>query len=147
MTDMPRVDFEDLDLGDDQSITWKGKPFTGVAVEFFPDGTLCSEVPHLDGVRHGLVRAWYPSGQLSEEKNLWQGGIHGYARLWDEQGRLISERIGELGIRIAEKRWDEQGKLIREWHISPQDNLYEILQIKREKWGHLAPPISNRPVP
>jgi hypothetical protein len=141
MTDMPRVDFEDLDLGDNQLITWKDQPFTGIAVEFFPNGTLCSEVPHLDGVRHGLLRAWYPSGQLREEASLWQGGVHGYKREWDEQGRLISEMIGELGIRTAEKTWDDQGRLIRDWHIGPNDDMYEILQIKREKWGHLAPPL------
>jgi len=141
MTDLPRVDFDDLDLGDEQLMVWNGKPFTGIAVEFFPDGTLQSEVPHVDGVRHGLVRTWYPSGRLMEEKNLWQGGLHGYKRSWDEQGRLISEGIGELGIGIAEKRWDEQGRLIMDWHIGPQDNLYDILLIKRRKWGHFAPPL------
>jgi hypothetical protein len=141
MTDMLRVDFDDLDLGDNQLITWKDQPFTGIAVEFFPNGTLCSEVPHLDGVRHGLLRAWYPSGQLREEASLWQGGVHGYKREWDEQGRLISEMIGELGIRTAEKTLDDQGRLIRDWHIGPNDDMYEILQIKREKWGLLAPPL------
>jgi hypothetical protein len=147
VTDLPRVDFEELDLGDDQLIVWKGQPFTGIAVEVFPDGTLRGEVPHLEGVRHGWVREWYLSGQLKYEANLWHGGVHGYMREWDEQGRLITEMIGELGIRIAEKRWDEQGRLIRDWHIGPKDNLYEILQIKREKWGHLAPPLFSRPFP
>ena len=141
MTDTLRVHLDELDFDDEQFMLWKGKRFTGVGVEFFPDGTLCSEVPHLDGVRHGLVRAWYPSGQLKEEANLWRGGIHGYKRIWDEKGRLISERIGEIGIGIAEKRWDEQGRLIRDWRIGSKDSLYEILLIKREKWGHLAPPL------
>ncbi len=140
MTDMPRVNFEELDLGDDQLIVWKGQPFTGVAVEFFPDGKLCSEVPHLNGVRHGLLRAWHPSGQLREETSLWQGGLHGYERIWDEQGRLISEVIGELGIEIAEKRWDEQGRLVKDWRIGPNDNLYGILQIKRKKFGQFTSP-------
>ena len=141
MTDMPRVDFEELDLDDEQLIVWNGRPFTGIAVEFFPDGTLCSEVPHLEGVRHGLIRAWYPSGQLRKEANLWQGGLHGYKREWDEQGHLVSDELGELGIGIAEKRWDEQGRLIRDWRIGTKDNLYELLLIKREKWGHRAPPL------
>lgn len=140
MTDAPRVDFEELDLGNEQLIVWNDRPFTGIAVEFFPDGTLCSEVPHLDGVRHGLVRAWYPSGQLRKEANLWQGGLHGYKHEWDEQGRLVSTEFGELGVGTAEKRWDEQGRLIRDWQIGPDDSLYEVLLIKREKWGHLAPP-------
>ena len=141
MTDMPRVDFDELDLGDEQLITWKGQPFTGVAIEFFPDGTLCSEVPHLDGVRHGLVRAWHRSGQLMEEKSLRHGGLHGYAREWDAQGRLISERIGEFGIETSERRWDEQGRLIKEWHISPNDSLYSTLQICRKKYGQSAPQV------
>lgn len=140
MTDMPRVDFDDLDVGENQLIVWKDRPFTGIAVEFFPDGKPCSEVPHLNGLRHGLLRAWHPSGQLREEKSLWYGGLHGYKRIWDERGRIISEVLGELGIGIAEKRWDEQGRLIMDWHIGPEDNLYDILQIRRKQWGHLAPP-------
>jgi hypothetical protein len=143
MTDAPRVDFDELELvvSDEQYMFWRGQPFTGIAVEFFPDGTLCGEVPYVNGIEHGLVRAWHPSGQLMEEKNLWYGGLHGYARMWDEQGRLISEELGELGIGIAEKRWDEQGRLIMDWQMGPKDNLYDILQIKRRRWGHLAPPI------
>lgn len=141
MTDLPRVDFEELDLGDEQLIVWKGQPFTGIAIEFFPNGRLQSEVPHLNGVRHGLVRAWHPSGQLREETMLWQGGLHGYSREWDEQGHLVSEVLGELGIGVAEKEWDGQGRLLKDWHIGPGDDLYELLQIKRKKWGHFAPPL------
>jgi hypothetical protein len=141
MTDMPRVDFEELDIGDEQLILWKGQPFTGIAVEFFPDGKPCSEVPHVNGLRHGLLRAWHPSGQLSKESTLWYGGLHGYRREWDEQGHLLSETLGELGITIAEKRWDDQGRLIRDWHIGPHDSLYSTLQICRKKWGQSAPPL------
>jgi MORN repeat variant len=141
MTDMPRVDWEELELGDDQLIFWKDQPFTGVAVEFFPDGTLWSEVPHLKGVRHGVTRQWYPSGKLRDEISYWEGGLHGYHRVWDEQGRLVSEDLGEIGIGIAEKRWDEQGRLIKDWHIGPSDSLWITLLIKRKKWGHFAPPL------
>jgi hypothetical protein len=76
-----------------------------------------------------------------EEANLWQGGLHGYERHWDEQGRLILERVGEIGIGVAEKQWDEQGRLIKDWRIGPKDNLYEILLLKRKKYGHFAPPL------
>ncbi|PTL76556.1 toxin-antitoxin system YwqK family antitoxin [Vitiosangium sp. GDMCC 1.1324] len=141
MTETLRVLHDELDIGDEQLMVWEGKPFTGIAVEFFPDGKLQSEVPHLDGVEHGLKRAWYPSGQLGKEANLWYGSLHGYLRKWDEQGRLIHEMLGELGVGIAEKRWDEQGRLIRDWHINPKDDMYEILQLCRKKWGHLAPPL------
>ncbi|WP_309890766.1 hypothetical protein [Archangium sp.] len=141
MTALPRVDFEELDVGDEQLIVWKDQPFTGIAVEFFPDGGLCSEVPHLDGVIHGLVRTWHASGQLKKEANLWQGGLHGYERNWDEQGRLVSETLGELGIGIAEKRWDEQGRLTKNWRISSTDNLYNLLLLKRKKLGPFAPPL------
>ncbi|WP_158502004.1 toxin-antitoxin system YwqK family antitoxin [Vitiosangium sp. GDMCC 1.1324] len=143
MTVLPCVHFDELELvvSDDQYMFWKGQPFTGIAVEFFPDGTLQSEVPHVNGIRHGLVRAWHPSGQLRKESNLWYGGLHGYRREWDEQGHLVAEVLGELGIAIAEKRWDEQGRLIKDWHISPTDNLYSTLQICRKKWGQSAPPL------
>ncbi len=120
---------------------WKGQPFTGIAVEFFPDGALQCEVHHVNGLRHGLSREWYPSGQLMLEKNLWCGGLHGYERVWDEQGRLRSERIGEFGIEIAEKRWDEQLRLVRDWHISPTDSLYEEWQLRRKKYGQSDPQV------
>ena len=143
MTELPRVHFDELELvvGDGQYMFWKGQPFTGMAVEFFPDGTLQSEVQHLNGLEHGLKRAWYPSGKLQDEATLWYGGLHGYKRIWDEQGRLVSEELGELGIGIAEKQWDEQGRLIKDWRIGPKDSLYNTLQIKRRNWGHLAPPL------
>lgn len=118
MTDLPRVDFEELDFGEDQLVVWKDQPFTGVAVELFPDGKPCSEVPFLNGLRHGVLRAWYPSGQLKEEKHLWYGGLHGYARVWNEQGGLIMD-----------------------WHLGPQDSLYGTLEICRKKWGRSAPPV------
>ena len=141
MTELPRVDFEELDLGEDQMIVWKQRPFTGIAVDFFPNGAPWSEVPHLDGLRHGLAREWYPSGQLKDEINYWQGGLHGYHREWNEQGRLVAEDLGEFGIGISEKRWDEQGRLIKEWHIGPKDSWYEDLQFRRKHYGQLAPPL------
>ncbi|MFL5345958.1 MAG: toxin-antitoxin system YwqK family antitoxin [Hyalangium sp.] len=141
MTELPRVNFEEIDVGEEQLMFWKGQAFTGIAVEFFPDGTLRSEEYHLNGLRHGPSREWYRSGQRKEEMTLWYGGLHGYKREWNEQGRLISEVLGELGIGIAEKRWDEQGRLIMDWHIGPKDSLYEILLIKRKKWGQSAPPL------
>ena len=70
MTELPRVDFEELDLGDNQLMFWKGKPFTGIAVEFFSDGTLQSEVHHLNGLEHGSNREWDASGRLRKEATL-----------------------------------------------------------------------------
>jgi antitoxin component YwqK of YwqJK toxin-antitoxin module len=143
MTDIPRIDFDELELvvGDDYYMFWKGQPFTGFAVEFFPDGTLRSEVHHVNGLRHGPSREWYPSGRLMVEANHWHGGLHGYEHTWNEQGRLISERIHEFGIEIAWKRWDEQGSLIKDWRINPTDSLYNEWQLRRQKWGQAAPPI------
>jgi hypothetical protein len=144
MSDLPRVHFDDLDIGQDQLMVWKGQPFTGVAVEFYADGKPCSEVAHVNGLIHGLSRAWYPSGNLREESQLWYGGLHGYERVWDEQQRLVSERIGELGIGVAEKVWDGQGRLIKDWHIGPADSLYNEWQWRRKQWGPSAPPIDDK---
>ncbi|WP_257454893.1 toxin-antitoxin system YwqK family antitoxin [Archangium lipolyticum] len=143
MTDIPRVHFDELELvvRDGYYLYWKGQPFTGFAVEFFPDGTLQSEVHHVDGIENGPKREWFPSGKLMEEANLWNGGLHGYERVWDEQGRLRSERRGEFGIPITEKRWDEHGGLMKDWHITPTDSLYEQWQLRRKTYGQSAPPI------
>jgi hypothetical protein len=141
MTDTPRVDWDELELSNDLLILWKGQPFTGFAVEFYPDGRLASEVMHVDGMKHGLSRSWYDSGQLMDEETYWLDGLHGYCREWAEQGRLVSEVLGELGIQIAEKRWDDQGRLIKDWHIGPNDNSWTMLQFNRKHLGHRAPPL------
>jgi hypothetical protein len=147
MTDTLRVHVNELDFGDKQLMIWNGKPFTGVAVEFFPDGKLQSEEYYVDGIEHGPSRVWFPSGQLLEEMNHWRGSLHGYYRMWDERGTLREEALCELGVWLAERRWDEQGRLVRDWRLGPEDTEYNTLLLVRRKWGHLAPPIFNRPVP
>jgi antitoxin component YwqK of YwqJK toxin-antitoxin module len=138
MTDLPRVELDELELvvrDDGYYFHWNGQPFTGIAIESFPEGPLQSETYYADGIENGPRRAWYPSGKLMEEANLWYGGIHGHERTWDEQGRLRSEKLGEFGITLSEKRWDEEGRLVNDWHISPSDTLYVVWQARRKTHG------------
>ena len=78
------VDGDQLRFRDDL-YTFKGKPFTGVAVEKYPNGQKEYEGTLKDGKLHGLGTEWYENGQKSAEFTL-------------KDGKLISE-----------KRWDEDG--------------------------------------
>ena len=71
--------------GRDDLWYFEGKPFTGVAVEKYPNGQKEYEGTFKDGKLHGLGTEWYENGQKSAEFTL-------------KDGKLISE-----------KRWDEDG--------------------------------------
>src|SRR4029453_3133016 len=71
---------------------YAGKPYTGRAVELFPDGTLSCELNFKDGKEHGSVRTWYRAGHLRVEECYEMCIKHGIQREWDESGNLVSEK-------------------------------------------------------
>ena len=65
------------------------KPFTGKAVENFPDGKPEAESDFLLGKKDGLERFWYPNGQLREQSQWFSGSAHGMFMNWNPEGKLI----------------------------------------------------------
>lgn len=53
-----RVNCNDLELdyGDGDTYLWQEQPFTGVAFEQHPNGSLWSEVEYVEDREHGIAR-------------------------------------------------------------------------------------------
>jgi hypothetical protein len=45
-------------------------PFSGFAIETFPDGSLQTQVALMHGLQDGVTRRWHPNGQLESEQHF-----------------------------------------------------------------------------
>ena len=74
-------------------------PFTGMALESFPDDTPRAEACFLDGQKDGMERLWYPGGKLKEEGQWFNNRANGLMRSWDKDGKIskaVRYKNGEL---------------------------------------------------
>lgn len=128
---MRRVPVGDLDFGDDYVVYEKGKPFTGVAYDTRPNGSLWSEVTYGCGLRHGVSRSWHDNGQLMSQDHYKLARADGLSEEWHHNGRHKLRRLYELANIVEEQEWDEAGKLIRDYHIDPGSDEYRRLERDR----------------
>lgn len=138
---MSRVDMDELDVDPYlQQCTWKGKVFTGVAVDIDPDtGALLLEYHYADGSLHGPMREWSEAGQLKVEEYHYQGLRHGPVRHWHDNGRIALEAAYRFQIVLSRKRWDEDGNLTESFLLTPDRRAYARLQRIRQDRGD--PPV------
>jgi hypothetical protein len=128
------VNFDDL-LDEGNGIyTYEGRPFTGIAREFYSDGKVRCESQFIDGHQEGVSKEWYENGQLAFDGVYLGDGLHGLSREWHPNGQLREESLCEYGICIESTEWDENGVLIKEFHLQPTDLAYEFLMQKRAIW-------------
>jgi len=74
-------------------------PFTGMALENFPDDTPRAEAYFLNGQKDGMERLWYPNGKLKEEGQWFNNRANGLMRSWDQDGKIskaVRYKNGEL---------------------------------------------------
>lgn len=107
------VDFGELRHDDDGRMWLAGKPFTGVAIERYPNGSKGSEISYRDGIEDGLSSSWYPNGMKESETMYTAGRVNGVHREWYENGQLKLEKTIETGYELKMMQWDETGKLVR----------------------------------
>ena len=88
--------------------------FTGLMVEFYPDGTLQSRSVVSNGLLHGVSEGWRTNGVLAVREAFLDGRSHGTRTKWDEAGN----RIAETDIRAGEIEG-----LHREWHTNGNPSL------------------------
>ena len=88
--------------------------FTGLMVEFYPDGTLQSRSVVSNGLLHGVSEGWRTNGVLAVSEAFLDGRSHGTRTKWDETGN----RIAETDIRAGEIEG-----LHREWHTNGNPSL------------------------
>ena len=125
-----RVSIDDLDV-DYTEACYQGVPFTGVAYEQHPDGSLVAETEYRNGLELGWARDYHPDGQMASEHYRGVFGPEGVAREWYPNGRLSREAFYEDGVPLSKRGWDEQGNLAYDWRLTPDDPDWTRLQARR----------------
>ena len=121
-----RVNADLLDLQDYVAYC-EGKPFTGVAVEYRPDGTVWSEITYRFGLEDGPARDWYENGMLRSESMAKLGVTNGISKEWQPDGTPKTEKVIELGYCTHSREWGETGRLIKESKLDENSSNYELL--------------------
>jgi hypothetical protein len=67
---------------------YEGAPFTGVALEAYPDGKKKQRWSIRNGKWHGLVEEWYPTGVQSVATQFQDGVRHGESTYWNPDGTV-----------------------------------------------------------
>jgi antitoxin component YwqK of YwqJK toxin-antitoxin module len=122
-----------LDCDEDGVLFYRGEAFTGIAVDFWPNGQLEAEQYYEQGTEYGLMRSWHDNGVLSFEATLSAACVEGIGREWHRNGQLKKEYEVEEAIYLWRKEWDEQGVLVRDYVLTEDHPQYEWLQLRRER--------------
>lgn len=125
------VKFDELLLQNDDTHTYRGFPFSGIAVEYFADGARSCEQRFCDGHPDGITRVWFPDGRLKSEGTFRGDGINGIFQEWYPNGQLKTKVTAEFGILIEEYEWDESGRLVKEYKIPATGVSQDLLAMKR----------------
>lgn len=141
------VDVGDVYMTVDDLFEYQGRPFTGRAREYSPEGVLIGEMDYVDGMLDGVSRGWYPSGQLQEEEHFRANGRHGPSRQWYENGTLQRETLWEHSIRVRERQWNEKGELTRDYVLSEDKPMFRRLEQLRRTHDRLDARTENPPEP
>lgn len=110
---------------DGDILLYRGTPFTGIAQTTYPDGTLRTQWPYVNGFAEGMCREWHSNGQLSQEWLAVRGQIDGKSCEWHLNGAVKSIGHYSKGVELAYDEWDAQGTHVIERKIDPQSALYK----------------------
>jgi len=134
MSEQPlRVEFNSLDSDEDGVMFYRGQPFTGIAVDYWPNGQLETEQYYELGTEYGRIRSWHDNGVLSLEATLQAACVQGIGREWHRNGQLKEEYEVEEAIYLWKKEWDEEGVLVRDYVLTEDHPQYKWLQLSRER--------------
>ena len=88
------------------------KPYSGDAVEFWPNGQKKEEATYKDGKLDGLETQWYESGQKVYEVTYKDGEEDGLEVWWHENGHKNIESKYQKGklVEGSEKCWNNKGE-------------------------------------
>jgi hypothetical protein len=131
--EITRVNIDDTDIEHigGPTVTWKGKPLTGIVFELEND-QIINETTYIEGIASGLEKSWYLNGQLeSIGENRWNRP-HGFFKTWYPSGQLKSEGLTELGHVIWRKEWDEEGNQTCDYKIEEHLDQLESLELARK---------------
>lgn len=123
------VKFDDLDYDEaGWLLLYEGKPFSGVAIDYYEDGAIYWQSQYLNGLKHGWNREWYPTGILKMENwRLGEAG-HGITKHYFPDGKIKSHEELEFGFEVSYIEWDEAGKVIERREIDVSTPEYSTLR-------------------
>lgn len=85
--------------------------FTGLMVEFYPDGTLQSRSVVSNGLLHGVSEGWHTNGVLAITEVFVEGKSHGTRIKWDASSNRIAETTISAGqIHGSHREWYTNGQ-------------------------------------
>lgn len=108
---------------------YNGKEF-GIWTYYYKSGNKMTEVPHVNGYSHGLVKDWYESGELKSETEFEFGGQNGKFTSWYKNGNKLKQGQYHDGQSGEWKFWNEQGEiiLISHWKNDYENGLLEYFE-------------------
>jgi antitoxin component YwqK of YwqJK toxin-antitoxin module len=74
---------------------------TKIERTYHGNGKPQSELPHVGGKLHGLMKWWWQDGQLSSEQPYVGGKLHGMAKHWRRNGDISVFRLYNQGEYVA----------------------------------------------
>lgn len=93
-----RLEFVYLDGRGRAMYNYKGKPFTGLLIEYYDNSSVIfSETEYQNGYEDGVEREFYENGKMKYENHRKNNMLDGICKDWDKDGNLISEQIWSKG--------------------------------------------------
>jgi len=113
------INIKELDALQDKIGAWyytlNNIPYTGCAIQYYPNGIMAAESNFVNGYQEGIQRIWFQNGQLMAETNYSNNIPHGKCIEWYEDGTLSFEAEYDMGTKIRSKTYSEQGKIVKEF--------------------------------
>lgn len=110
-----QVDLDELDEDEHDRAWLHGRPFSGEAVETYPNGRPASMTTYHDGYEDGPQRFWRDDGSLESECTLRRGNAVGKTETWHRSGALAEEKMfDDRGRPLWWRSWDEDGHVVGE---------------------------------
>ena len=95
-------------------VHYLGKPFSGAAVSFYPNGIMAVRNEYVAGKKHGVCSKWFPDGTISYESEYLKGKKEGSTKTWWRNGNLRSESQLKAGVSQGiQKQWYKSGALFK----------------------------------
>jgi len=109
------------------------KPFTGMFVDWHPNGQKKDEVNYIDGWAVGTRTVWYNNAQKKKESNYIDGKEDGKYTQWYENGTKWIEQYYKDGKKDGKyTRWDLNGTKAEESnYIDGKKTSFIVMRLKK----------------
>jgi hypothetical protein len=94
---------------------------------FYPNGSIKSQLPYLDGLLDGDILLYFPNGKLKRKLSFSKGKRKGKENLWGADGTLLIEAEFDMDKPVGTARkWYSNGNIAKEVIYDPISNHFTI---------------------